>query len=114
MVSLKVLQAQVEAQVLTFTFNNPPLNLISPAFVEDLIRIIQDAEATSEYKVIVFKSAVADFFSAHVDMAGVLKLIEVIQHFLPGESLGMLYRPIQLHTSCNHCPSCRPCAWRRC
>jgi enoyl-CoA hydratase/carnithine racemase len=42
--------------------------------------------------VVILESAVAFFFSAHVDLTRVPQLLKVIQQFLPGEFLGMLYR----------------------
>src|SRR5271165_5284184 len=73
-------------------FDDPPPNLIGPTFAEDLIALIQEAEASPAYRVVVFESAVANFFSAHVDLTRAPQLLEVIQQFLPGEFLGMLYR----------------------
>ena len=92
MPQFKAFRAQVDAGVLTVTLDDPPLNLIGPTFAEDLIALIQEAEASPAYRVVVFESAVANFFSAHVDLTRVPQLLEVIQRFLPGEFLGMLYR----------------------
>ncbi len=92
MPQFKAFHAQLDAGVLTLTLDDPPLNLIGPTFAEDLIALIQEAEASPAYRVVVFESAVANFFSAHVDLSRVPQLIEVIQRFLPGEFLGMLYR----------------------
>ncbi|HXW72896.1 MAG TPA: hypothetical protein VEK34_15980 [Methylocella sp.] len=57
-----------------------------------MIALIQEAEASPAYRLVVFESAVANFFSAHVDLTRVPQLLAVIQQFLPGEFLGMLYR----------------------
>ena len=92
MPQFKAFRAQVDVGVLTVTLDDPPLNLIGPTFAEDLIALIQEAEASPAYRVVVFESAVANFFSAHVDLTRVPQLLEVIQQFLPGEFLGMLYR----------------------
>ena len=92
MPQFKAFRAQVDAGVLTVTLDDPPLNLVGPTFAEDLIALIQEAEASPAYRVVVFESAVSNFFSAHVDLSRVPQLLEVIQQFLPGEFLGMLYR----------------------
>ena len=92
MPQFKAFRAQVDAGVLTVTLDDPPLNLIGPTFAEDLIALIQEAEASPAYRVVVFESAVANYFSAHVDLTRVPQLLGVIQQFLPGEFLGMLYR----------------------
>jgi enoyl-CoA hydratase/carnithine racemase len=82
MPQFKAFRAQVDAGVSTVTLDDPPLNLIGPTFAEDLIALIQEAEASPAYRVVVFESA--------LDLARVPQLL--IQQFLPGEFLGMLYR----------------------
>jgi enoyl-CoA hydratase/carnithine racemase len=76
MPQFKAFRAQVDAGVLTVTLDDPPLNLIGPTFAEDLIALIQEAEANPAYRVVVFESAVANFFSAHVDLARVPQLLD--------------------------------------
>nr|MBA3446406.1 enoyl-CoA hydratase/isomerase family protein [Pseudaminobacter sp.] len=44
------------------TFNNPPLNIIGPAEVRELAKIVDRIEADPEIKVIVFDSAVPGYF----------------------------------------------------
>ena len=90
MPQFKAFRAQVDAGVLTVTLDDPPLNRIGPTFAEDLIALIQEAEASPAYRVVVFESAVANYFSAHVDLTRVPQLLGVIQQFLPGEFLGMV------------------------
>ena len=46
MPQFKAFRAQVDAGVLTVTLDDPPLNLIGPTFAEDLIALIQEAEAS--------------------------------------------------------------------
>src|SRR5262249_5977979 len=62
MLPFKAFRAQVDAGVLPLRLDDPPLNLIGPAFGEDLIALIQEAEASPAYRVVVFESAVANFF----------------------------------------------------
>jgi enoyl-CoA hydratase/carnithine racemase len=68
MPQFKAFRAQVDAGVLTVTLDDPPLNLVGPTFAEVLIALIQEAEASPAYRVVVFESAVANFFSAHLDL----------------------------------------------
>src|SRR5262249_11800248 len=46
----------------------PPMNLLGPQLVRDLISLIQQAEADSAVKVLVFRNADPDYFISHVDV----------------------------------------------
>jgi enoyl-CoA hydratase/carnithine racemase len=46
----------------------PPMNLLGPELVHDLVSLIQEAEADTTVKVVVFKSADPDYFISHVDL----------------------------------------------
>ena len=50
------------------TFDNPPLNLYDPEVEAGLVRIVAQLEADAEVKVVVFDSALADFFMAHLNV----------------------------------------------
>ena len=43
----------------------PPMNLIGPELVRDLVGLIRQAEADSTVQVLVFKSADPDYFIPH-------------------------------------------------
>ncbi|TCL68294.1 enoyl-CoA hydratase/isomerase family protein [Rhizobium sp. BK251] len=51
------------------TFDNPPLNLIGPATINDLNELAREMEADPELKVVLFDSANPEFFIAHFDMS---------------------------------------------
>jgi enoyl-CoA hydratase/carnithine racemase len=68
------------------TFNNPPLNVVGPAEVRRLVEILDQIEADPNVKVVVFDSAVPDYFMAHYDL---LKPLE--------ESTGMAPGPTGMH-----------------
>jgi enoyl-CoA hydratase/carnithine racemase len=53
----------------TITFNNPPINMFTPATIVELEALMTDLEADASVKVIVFQSANPDFFIAHLDVA---------------------------------------------
>jgi len=53
--------------VLTVTMNHPPLNLLDSVLVPELKRFVREVAADPSTTVIVFESAVPDFFAAHVD-----------------------------------------------
>src|SRR5467141_4824713 len=55
------------------TFDNPPLNVMSPQFVREFRDIITDIEADEEVRVLAFESAVEGFFLNHSDFLADMK-----------------------------------------
>lgn len=55
------------------TFNNPPLNIVGPSEVRELAKIVGQIEADPKVKVVVFDSAVPDYFIAHYDLLSPLE-----------------------------------------
>jgi enoyl-CoA hydratase/carnithine racemase len=51
------------------TFDHPPLNLIDPDTIRELLALVGELETDSEVRVVVFDSADPDFFLAHYDIA---------------------------------------------
>ena len=51
------------------TFDHPPMNLIDPDTIRELLALVGDMEADPEVRVVVFDSADPDFFLAHYDVA---------------------------------------------
>ncbi len=51
------------------TLNNPPINLFDPEMLDELVSLVDDLERDEEVKVVVFDSALPDFFMAHLDVA---------------------------------------------
>lgn len=51
------------------TFNNPPLNLIGPAEVQELSKIIDQLEVDPKVQVVVFDSAIPGSFINHYDLS---------------------------------------------
>ncbi|GHH86207.1 enoyl-CoA hydratase [Streptomyces sulfonofaciens] len=62
--------SELDDGVLTVTFNAPPLNLVGPEVVHDIVALL-DAAQSPDIRVIVFDSADPDFFLAHLDVAKV-------------------------------------------
>jgi enoyl-CoA hydratase/carnithine racemase len=94
MLSLDTLATRIEDRVLYVTLNSPPLNLIGPEMVRDLVTLVLHLESHDDISVVVFESASPDFFSAHVDMARASELGGEIARLEPGAPLGVLYRRI--------------------
>jgi enoyl-CoA hydratase/carnithine racemase len=57
-----------EGAVLFAEIRNPPMNLLDPELVRDLVSLIQRAEADETVQVLVFTSADPDYFISHVDL----------------------------------------------
>src|SRR6201981_873598 len=79
------------------TFDHPPLNIFGPEMLPQMNEIITAIETEEEVKVVVFDSAVEDFFLIHLDF---LANLDDLAHLPPGptglhpwpEMLGRLSR----------------------
>src|SRR5262249_59086492 len=60
------------------TFDNPPLNLMGPQFVVEIREIMTAIETDQQLKVVVFDSAVDDFFLNHSDFLAKLEDLTAI------------------------------------
>ena len=65
---LETLTVRREGSVLFADIAAPPMNLLGPELVRDLVTLIQDAEADDTVQVLVFASADPDYFISHVDL----------------------------------------------
>ena len=65
---LETLTVRREGAVLFADIAAPPMNLLGPELVRDLVTLIQDAEADDTVQVLVFASADPDYFISHVDL----------------------------------------------
>ena len=70
----------------------PPMNLIGPALVRDLVSLIQRAEADVTIKVLVFKSADPDYFIPHVDVTKIKEYRAEAANLVGEASIGLLFR----------------------
>ncbi len=61
--------AKQTSAILTVTFNFSPVNIQGVAMINDLDRLAEGLEQDNTVKVVVFESAVPDFFIAHADEA---------------------------------------------
>jgi enoyl-CoA hydratase/carnithine racemase len=60
-----------EGPVLFAEILAPPMNLLGPELVRDLVSVIRRAEADDAHKVLVFRSGDPDYFISHVDVTRV-------------------------------------------
>jgi enoyl-CoA hydratase/carnithine racemase len=68
---LQTIKARIDSGVLFATFDNPPVNLIGPALVRDLVDLLNTLEHDEDVRVVVFASADEEFFLPHVDVVQV-------------------------------------------
>jgi enoyl-CoA hydratase/carnithine racemase len=66
----ETLRVRREGGLLFVEIAAPPMNLLGPELVRDLVAFIQRAEADNAIQVLVFKSANPDYFISHVDVTG--------------------------------------------
>jgi len=88
----ETLTVRQEGAVLFAEISAPPMNLLGPALVQDLVSLIQHAEGNDGVRVLVFTSADPDYFIAHVDVTSIGKYREATEKLTGEASLGLLFR----------------------
>ncbi|WP_221357687.1 enoyl-CoA hydratase/isomerase family protein [Streptomyces beigongshangae] len=90
----ETIRTRADGGVLYATFDAPPLNLIGPELVRDLVHLIGHLNGSAPFRAVVFDSADPDFFLPHVDLTKVPEYTaEAAKAGGPGDaSLGMLYQ----------------------
>jgi len=76
----------------------PPMNLLGPALVRDLVSLIQQAEDDKNLKVLIFRSADPDYFISHVDVTKIKEYRDEAAKLVGEPSIGLLFR----HLSASH------------
>ncbi|NTY60321.1 enoyl-CoA hydratase/isomerase family protein [Mycolicibacterium sphagni] len=72
------------------TFDNPPINLVTPEMLVELPELIDQMQAASDLRVVVFESANPDYFLNHYDTSRVAET---------PKSLGVTGFPLTIDTS---------------
>jgi len=70
----------------------PPMNLLGPELVRDLVSLLQQAGTDDGIRVLVFMSADKDYFISHVDVTRVAEYREQAAKLAGEPSLGLLFR----------------------
>jgi enoyl-CoA hydratase/carnithine racemase len=88
--------ARTDEGVLGVVIDAPPLNLIGPELVHELVTLLSDLEADADTRVMVLESADSDYFVAHVDLTKVAEYTaEAAKAGGPEDaSLGMLWHKL--------------------
>src|SRR6201987_645566 len=90
--TFETLNVQREGAVLFAEIAAPPMNLLGPELVRDLVSLIQGAEADDAIKVLVFKSADPDYFISHVDVTQIKEYRAEAAKLVGEASIALLFR----------------------
>jgi enoyl-CoA hydratase/carnithine racemase len=91
-VAFETLNVRQEGGVLFVEIAAPPMNLLGPELVRDLVSLIQRAEADDAVRVLVFTSADPDYFISHVDLNKVTEYRAEAAKLTGEASIGLLFR----------------------
>ena len=91
-VIFETLAVRNEGSVLFAEISSPPMNLLGPEMVRDLVSLIQWAEADDAFQVLVFKSADPDYFISHVDLTRTKEIREEAVRLTGEASIALLFR----------------------
>jgi len=89
---LDTINVTEEGSVLRAEIAAPPMNLLGPELVRDLVSLIQHAEADEKVRVIVFSSADPDYFISHVDVTRIKEYRQEAAKLVGEASIGLLFR----------------------
>jgi enoyl-CoA hydratase/carnithine racemase len=89
---VETISARTEGPVLFADLAAPPMNLLGPELVGDLVSLIGDAEAEDAVQVVVFRSADPDYFISHVDVTRIAEYRDAAASLTGESSLAMLFR----------------------
>jgi enoyl-CoA hydratase/carnithine racemase len=90
--TFETITVHVDGPVLLAEILAPPMNLLGPELVRDLVSLIQRAEADNAYKVLVFKSGDPDYFISHVDLTRIPEYRQEAAKLTGVPSIALLFR----------------------
>ena len=90
--AFETLTVRVDGGVLFADIAAPPMNLLGPELVRDLVSLITQAEADDAFQVLVFKSADPDYFISHVDVTRITEYREEAAKLTGEPSIALLFR----------------------
>ncbi|HME01839.1 MAG TPA: enoyl-CoA hydratase/isomerase family protein [Solirubrobacteraceae bacterium] len=89
---LETLLVVQEAGVLFVDIAAPPMNLLGPELVRDLVALIRAAEANEAVHVLVFRSADPSYFISHVDVTRIKEYRAEAAKLTGEASIALLFR----------------------
>jgi enoyl-CoA hydratase/carnithine racemase len=91
-VMFQTLAVRQEGAVLFVDIAAPPMNLLGPELVRDLVSLIQGAEADDAVQVLVFRSADPDYFISHVDVTRIKEYRAEAAKLTGEASIALMFR----------------------
>jgi enoyl-CoA hydratase/carnithine racemase len=88
----EILRVRTDGGVLFAEIAAPPMNLLGPALVRNLVSLIQTAEADDAARVLVFTSGDPDYFISHVDVTRIKEYRDEAAKLVGEPSIGLLFR----------------------
>src|ERR1700724_297422 len=89
---MATLNVRQDGAVLFAEIAAPPMNLLGPELVRDLVGLIRRAEADNATKVLVFKSADPDYYISHVDVTKIKEYRDEAAKLVGEASIALLFR----------------------
>jgi enoyl-CoA hydratase/carnithine racemase len=86
------LDVRADGAVLFVEIAAPPMNLLGPELVRDVVNLLKRAEADSGVSVLVFRSADPDYFISHVDLTRVAEYRAEAAKLTGEPSIALLFR----------------------
>jgi enoyl-CoA hydratase/carnithine racemase len=90
--TFETISVHIDAGVVVAEISGPPMNLLGPELVRDLVALIQRAEADAACSVLVFTSADPDYFISHVDLTRVVEYRAEAAKLTGEASIASLFR----------------------
>jgi enoyl-CoA hydratase/carnithine racemase len=90
--TFETITVHLDGPVLVAEILAPPMNLLGPELVRDLVSLIQRAEADHAYKVVVFKSGDPEYFISHVDLTRIPEYRQEAAKLTGVPSIALLFR----------------------
>ena len=92
----ETLKTRREGGVVFTQIAAPPMNLLGPSLVRDLVSLIERTEADTDVRVLVFTSADPDYFIAHVDVGRIAEYRAEAAKLVGEASIGLLFRRLSV------------------
>ena len=93
---LQTLTVRKEGAVLFADIAAPPMNLLGPELVRDLVSLIRRAEADDAVQVLVFRSTDPDYFISHVDVTRIKEYREEAAKLTGEASIALLFHHLSV------------------
>jgi enoyl-CoA hydratase/carnithine racemase len=92
--ALETLRVRQEGAVVFAAIAAPPMNLLGPELVRDLVSLIERTEADDGVRVLVFSSADPDYFISHVDLTRIAEYRQEAAKLTGEASIALLFRHV--------------------